>query len=88
MNADDAAAALAVGLGAERILFLTDVPGVLVDDSVLAVDRRRRGRGRGEGSRAGSCRSSQAAVVAGARRASGRDRRDDGGRMMLATGRP
>lgn len=31
VNADDAAAALAVGLGADRLLFLTDVPGVLVD---------------------------------------------------------
>jgi acetylglutamate kinase len=30
VNADDAAAALAVGLGAERILFLSDVPGVLL----------------------------------------------------------
>jgi acetylglutamate kinase len=29
VNADEAAAALAVGLDAERILFLTDVPGVL-----------------------------------------------------------
>jgi acetylglutamate kinase len=29
VNADDAAAALAVGLGAERLLFLSDVPGVL-----------------------------------------------------------
>jgi acetylglutamate kinase len=30
VNADDAAAALAVGLGAERIVFLSDVPGVLL----------------------------------------------------------
>jgi acetylglutamate kinase len=36
VNADEAAAALAVGLAAERIVFLTDVPGVLRDDSVLA----------------------------------------------------
>jgi acetylglutamate kinase len=36
VNADDMAAALAVGLGAERILFLTDVPGVLRDEQVLA----------------------------------------------------
>jgi acetylglutamate kinase len=36
VNADDMAAALAVGLGAERILFLTDVPGVLRDAQVLA----------------------------------------------------
>ena len=41
VNADEAAAALAVGLGAERIVFVTDVPGVLVDDVLvqsLAVD--------------------------------------------------
>jgi acetylglutamate kinase len=30
VNADDAAAALAVGLGAERLLFVSDVPGVLL----------------------------------------------------------
>jgi acetylglutamate kinase len=36
VNADDMAAALAVGLGAERIVFLTDVPGVLRDEQVLA----------------------------------------------------
>jgi acetylglutamate kinase len=37
VNADEAAAALAVGLGAERILFVTDVPGVLLDGEVAAV---------------------------------------------------
>jgi acetylglutamate kinase len=36
VNADDMAAALAVGLGADRILFLSDVPGVLRDEQVLA----------------------------------------------------
>jgi acetylglutamate kinase len=35
VNADDMAAALAVGLGAQRILFLTDVPGVLRDEQAL-----------------------------------------------------
>ena len=35
VNADEAAAALAVGLGAERLLFVTDVPGVLVEGEVL-----------------------------------------------------
>jgi acetylglutamate kinase len=35
VNADEAAAALAVGMGAERILFLTDVPGVLLRGSVV-----------------------------------------------------
>ena len=46
VNADDAAAALAVGLGAERILFLTDVPGVLRDEQVLDRIDARRGRDR------------------------------------------
>jgi acetylglutamate kinase len=35
VNADEAAAALAIGLEAERILFLSDVPGVLRDQRVL-----------------------------------------------------
>ena len=34
VNADDAAAALAVGLGADRLVFITDVPGVLVGGNV------------------------------------------------------
>jgi acetylglutamate kinase len=34
VNADEAAAALAVGIGADRILFATDVPGVLLDGAV------------------------------------------------------
>jgi acetylglutamate kinase len=36
VNADDMAAALAVGLGAERVIFHSDVPGVLRDEQVLA----------------------------------------------------
>ena len=35
VNADEAAAALAVGLGAERILFVSDVPGVLLQGAVV-----------------------------------------------------
>jgi acetylglutamate kinase len=35
VNADEAAAALAVGLGARRVVFTTDVPGVLVDGEVV-----------------------------------------------------
>ena len=35
VNADEAAAALAVGLRADRILFVSDVPGVLRHDSVV-----------------------------------------------------
>ena len=36
VNADEAAAALAVGLDAERLLFITDVPGVFVEGAVAA----------------------------------------------------
>ena len=35
VNADDAATALAVGLGAERIVFVSDVPGVLYEGAVV-----------------------------------------------------
>jgi acetylglutamate kinase len=35
VNADEAASALAIGLGAERILFLTDVPGLMLEGSVV-----------------------------------------------------
>jgi acetylglutamate kinase len=37
VNADEAAAALAVGLGAERILFVSDVPGVLVEGALARI---------------------------------------------------
>jgi len=35
VNADEAAAALAVGLGAEQLLFVTDVPGLLLEGAVV-----------------------------------------------------
>jgi len=35
VNADDAAAALAIGLGAEKLLFLTDVDGLILDGAVV-----------------------------------------------------
>src|SRR5262249_56460960 len=35
VNADDAATALAVGLAADRILFVTDVPGLLLSGAVV-----------------------------------------------------
>jgi acetylglutamate kinase len=41
VNADEAAAALAVGLGADRILFLSDVPGVLHGGIVVPVVQAR-----------------------------------------------
>jgi acetylglutamate kinase len=36
VNADEAAAALAVGLGAERLLFISDVPGLLLGGAVAS----------------------------------------------------
>jgi acetylglutamate kinase len=50
VNADEAAAALAVGLGAERILFVSDVPGVLLAGAVatvLSADEAEAGLGEG-----------------------------------------
>lgn len=45
VNADEAAAALAIGLVADQILFLTDVPGLLLDgavaESIRGVDVER-----------------------------------------------
>ena len=39
VNADDAAAALALGLGARRLVFLTDVAGLYVDNEIIdAID--------------------------------------------------
>ncbi len=35
VNADEAASALAAGIGADRVVFVTDVPGVLVEGAVL-----------------------------------------------------
>ncbi|HET7044469.1 MAG TPA: acetylglutamate kinase [Gaiellaceae bacterium] len=50
VNADEAAAALAVGLGAARLLFLTDVPGVLVAGGVaVAIEACEAERLVGEG---------------------------------------
>jgi len=45
VNADEAAAALAVGLGADRLVFVTDVPGVLIEGDVtpaIAADDAER----------------------------------------------
>ena len=36
VNGDEAAAALSIGLGADRLVFVTDVPGVLVEGEVAA----------------------------------------------------
>jgi acetylglutamate kinase len=39
VNADEAATALAAGLGADRVVFVTDVPGVYVEGAVLSLLR-------------------------------------------------
>ena len=36
VNADEAAAALAIGLNADRLVFVTDVAGVMIDHAVVA----------------------------------------------------
>jgi acetylglutamate kinase len=45
VNADEAASALAIGLGADRILFLTDVPGLLLEGSVVSTIEARAAEG-------------------------------------------
>jgi acetylglutamate kinase len=51
VNADEMAAALAVGLGAEKLLFLTDVPGVFHDGELLeSIDASRAEELVGDGS--------------------------------------
>jgi len=45
VNADDAAGALALGLGARRLVFLTDVAGLYVDDEMVeSIDAGRANR--------------------------------------------
>jgi acetylglutamate kinase len=51
VNGDEAAAALAVGLGAERLVFVTDVPGLLLEGGVVSAigaDEAERLAGAGE----------------------------------------
>ena len=85
VNADEAATALAVGLGADRILFVTDVPGVLVEGAVAsriarrrgrrAARRRRvRGRDRAEAARGGPRRAARRHAPRSARRRWSRER--------------
>ena len=89
MNADSAAAAIAVGIEAERLLFLTDVDGLLLDGEVvdsidldaaeeLIDERHARGRDHPEARRSRSRRRERRA---------GLDRaHDGGGRMSVLTG--
>lgn len=74
VNGDDAAAAIAAAFGAEEILFLADVPGVLVDGKVLPTldsgeARALVVRGVAVGGMAAKLDAAQAALAAGVRRA-------------------
>jgi acetylglutamate kinase len=66
VNADEAAAALAVGLGAERIVFVSDVPGVLMDGAVMGqIDVETADRMLGDGTfQGGIVPKLEAAVLA------------------------
>ena len=66
VNADEAAAALAVGLGAERIVFVSDVPGVLMDGAVMGqIDVESADRMLGDGTfQGGIVPKLEAAVIA------------------------
>ena len=68
VNADEAAAALAVGLGAERIVFVSDVPGVLLDGAVVAsIDADDAARMLGDGTFEGGIVPKLEAAVLAAR---------------------
>ena len=83
VNADEAAAALAVGLGADKLLFVTDVPGLLLGGAVastIRVAEAERLLAAGELG-GGIVPKLHAAVVADARRRRRGDRRHGGGRV-------
>ena len=68
VNADEAAAALAVGLDAERILFLTDVPGVFHEGQLLlSIDAAKAERLVGQGTFDGGIVPKLLAAVGAAR---------------------
>ena len=74
VNGDDAAAALAAALGADEILFLADVPGVLVDGAVApeldgGQARALIAAGIAVGGMAAKLEAAQAALAAGVPRA-------------------
>jgi acetylglutamate kinase len=68
VNADEAAAALAVGLGAEGLLFLTDVPGVFYQGELLdTIEAERAEELIGDGSFEGGIVPKLLAAVSAAR---------------------
>ena len=90
VNADEAAAALAVGLGAERILFVTDVPGLLLGGAVAATIRGAEAeRLLDEGELTGGIVPKLRAAIGAARGGvEAEDRRDGGGRMTTRDAQP
>ena len=87
VNADDVAAAVAAAIGADELVFLCDVPGVLAEDgSVIAADQRV-GAARGErrdAAEAGGVRRSRR----GRRRPRAHRRRHRGDGMIVERGSP
>ena len=67
VNADEAAAAIAVGLGAERLAFLTDVPGVLYDGVLASIQADDADRLVGDGTFEGGIVPKLRAAVQAAR---------------------
>jgi acetylglutamate kinase len=68
VNADETAAALAVGLDADKILFVTDVPGVLVAGGIAsAIEAGEAERLMGEGHFAGGIVPKLTAAISAAR---------------------
>jgi acetylglutamate kinase len=70
VNADDAAASLALGIGAKTLVFLTDVAGLYIDDEVVdAIDvgeaRRMLAEGLFEGGIVPKLRAAALAAASG-----------------------
>ena len=88
VNADEAAVALAAGLQAERILFVTDVPGVLVDgDVVSSIGADEADRLLDDGTFQGGIVPKLEAAVRAARLGdAGRDRRNGGHPVSAVAG--
>ena len=77
VNADEAAWALAVGLGAERLLFHTDVPGVFAEGALLpSIEVDEADRMLEDGSFEGGIVPKLHAAVRPSARGSTRDRRN------------
>ena len=90
MNADVAAAAIAIGMSADRLVFLTDVEGFLIDGEVVdSVDARPAEELLAGGTLEGGIIPKLSSAAEAARHGDSRlDRPDRGGRMNVLTGTP